>query len=92
MLRGRWTFVVKVSKIYERMLAARSHPIPFREFERCIIAFGFVEWRIRGSHRSYKHPQVAEVLTIQPNGKDAPPYQVRRFLAMVSAHDLKLDD
>jgi hypothetical protein len=45
-----------------------------------------------GSHRSYKHPLVTEVLTIQPNGKDAEPYQIRLFLAMLTAHDLKLED
>ena len=65
--------MVKASKIYERLLGALSNPVPFRDFEQCIVACGFVYWRSRGSHRSYKHPQVAEVLTIQPRGKDAQP-------------------
>jgi predicted RNA binding protein YcfA (HicA-like mRNA interferase family) len=88
----RETAVVKTSKIYERLLSAPSSPIPFRDFERCILGFGFAHWRSRGSHRSYKHPQVTEVLTIQPRGKDAEPYQVRRFLAMVSEYDLEPED
>ena len=84
--------MVKVSKIYERLSEAPSRPIPFRDFERCVVDFGFVHCRSQGSHRSFKHPQVTEVLTIQPNGKDAQPYQMRRFLAMVRAHDLRPDD
>ena len=90
---GDWEgLVVKASKIYQRMLDAPSRPVPFREFERCLLAFGFAHWRTKGSHRSYKHPLVTEVLTIQPNGKDAEPYQIRLFLAMLTAHDLKLED
>lgn len=80
------------SKLYERLVDAPGRPIPFRDFERCLIGFGFRHVRTRGSHRSYRHPAVEEILTIQPKGKDAQPYQVRKFLAMVREFDLEPDD
>lgn len=84
--------MAKPSKIYERLVSAPSRPVSFREFEQCVLGYGFIHWRSRGSHRSYKHPQVQEVLTLLPKGKDAQPYQVRLFLAMVRGYDLKPDE
>jgi predicted RNA binding protein YcfA (HicA-like mRNA interferase family) len=83
--------VVKPPKLYQRLLGQPGQIVAFRDFKALLSAFGFVHLRTRGSHRSYKHPVVDEVLTIQPKGKDAPPYQVRRFLAMVREYDLKPD-
>ena len=84
--------MAKPSKLYQSLLDQPGQVVAFRHFEALLSAFGFVHLRTRGSHRSYKHPQVNEVLTIQPKGKDAAPYQVRHFLAMVREHDLKPDD
>ena len=57
---------------------------------RQLEAFGFVHKRTKGSHRSYKHPMVPPILTIQPIGKDAAPYQVDRFLELVKQFDLHM--
>jgi hypothetical protein len=48
--------------------------------------------RERGSHKSYRHPAIPEVLTVQPNGKDAQPYQVRKFFDMMRRHGLSVED
>ena len=83
---------MKPSKIYEDLQRNRRRIIPFRDFERLIAAFGFTLERTRGSHRAYKHPHVPDVLTIQPKGGDAPPYQVRKFLDMIEQFRLELDE
>jgi predicted RNA binding protein YcfA (HicA-like mRNA interferase family) len=83
---------VKPSELYEQLLESPSHPIRFRDFEQLLRAFGFALKRVRGSHKSYRHPAAAEVLTVQPHGKDAEPYQVRKFLAIVREHKLTADD
>jgi ubiquinone/menaquinone biosynthesis C-methylase UbiE/predicted RNA binding protein YcfA (HicA-like mRNA interferase family) len=62
-----------------------------RTAARELRAAGFQLKRQKGSHRTYKHPAVPGVLTIQPNGKDAEPYQVDAFIAMVAANGLELD-
>lgn len=78
-----------------RLLASlRNNPgrvISFRDFERRLTAVGFEKKRERGSHKSYRHPAIAEVLTVQPNGKDAQPYQVRKFLDMMRRNSIDLE-
>jgi predicted RNA binding protein YcfA (HicA-like mRNA interferase family) len=84
--------MVKPKKLYELLLDSPGRITAFRDFEQLLLAFGFSERRRRGSHRAYKHPDVPELLTIQPRGKDAQPYQVRRFLSMVDEFGLEMDD
>jgi predicted RNA binding protein YcfA (HicA-like mRNA interferase family) len=87
----RETAVVNASKFYRRLASNPSRIITFREFERLLEAAGFVMKRRKGSHRSYRHPLVPKILTIQPNGKDAKRYQVDEFMAMVEAYGVELD-
>ena len=84
---GKW------ARLYKRLSSGASPPrLSFREFEALIVAAGFELKRRRGSHRSYRHPAMAEVLTVQPNGKDAQPYQIRLFLDMMRRHGLSVED
>ena len=84
--------MVKDSELLDTLLRAPGKTLSFREFERLLRAFGFVLARRRGSHCAYKHSQVPELLTIQPHGKDARPYQVRKFLAMRERFHLELEE
>lgn len=84
--------MTKPSKLYAGLLANPAQVISFRDFERLLAAAGFERKRERGSHKSYRHPAVAEVLTVQPNGKDAQPYQMRKFLDMMRRHALEVED
>ncbi len=79
----------KPDKLYEQLLRDPRRPLSFRDFEKLLRAFGFVEVRIRGSHRSYKHPAAATLLIIQPRGSDAKPYQQRQFLDMIEEYGLE---
>lgn len=83
--------MTKPSKLYASLLANPNQIIAFRDLERMLRAAGFEPKRQKGSHRTDKHPAVAGVLTVQPNGKDAEPYQVDAFLTMVAANGLELD-
>lgn len=77
-------------KLYKRLIAGKS--LTFREFCQVIEAFGFVLDRTSGSHHIYQRPGVVEQLNVQPVGKDAKPYQIRQFLAIVETYRLTLDD
>jgi len=81
--------VTKPSKLYASLLANPNQIIAFRDLERMLRAAGFELKRQKGSHRTYKHPAVRTVLTVQPNGKDAEPYQVDAFIAIVEANGLE---
>lgn len=89
--KGKAT-VTKTSKLYARIVADPRASIPFRDFERLIVAFGFTLDRTKGSHRIYKHPLVPRPLSIQPRGNMAKPYQVDQFLAMVQEFGLTMDE
>jgi predicted RNA binding protein YcfA (HicA-like mRNA interferase family) len=82
--------MTKPSKLYGQLLANPNMIISFRDFMRMLEAFGFVHKRTKGSHRSYRHSKVPSVVTIQPIGKDAAPYQVDRFLELMKQFDLHI--
>lgn len=84
--------MTKPSKLYAGLLANPSQLISFRDFERLLVAAGFALKRERGSYKSYQHPKVPELLTVQPNGKDAQRYQVRAFLDMMRRHRLEVEE
>ena len=84
--------MTKPSKLYDLLRRNPSMVVAFRDFVRLIEAFGFEHKRSRGSHRSYRHPDVPRIVTIQPLGKDAPRYQVDDFLEMVKQFDLHMGE
>lgn len=84
--------MVKPAKLYEKLRQSPSQVIAFRDFELLLVAFGFVLQRTRGSHRAYKNPNVPDLLTVQRKGKDAKPYQIRKFLDMTEQFGLELDE
>ena len=82
----------KKRKLLEKVLAG-SKNIRFDEFVLLLEAFGFERKRVRGSHHLYAHPDVVELLSIQPktNGQ-AKPYQINQFLKLVDHYALQLAD
>lgn len=81
--------MAKPSKVFERVMAGQG-AISFRDFERLLLALGFMLDRTSGSHRIYVHPRVTRPLSVQPKGKDAKSYQVRQLRVMIEEFDLKL--
>ena len=84
--------MTRITKLYESVSNNPGASLPFRDFERLLLAFGFVPVRQKGSHQSYKHPKTQRMLVVQPRGKDAKGYQVRQFLDMVEEYGLTIDD
>ena len=84
--------MTKPSKLYEQLLVNPNRIISFSDFEALYAAFGFKIRRGKGSHCNYKHPKVPAVLTAQPRGKDAVPYQVKQLLAVIKEYDLHISE
>ncbi|MGH6787304.1 MAG: type II toxin-antitoxin system HicA family toxin [Novosphingobium sp.] len=82
--------MTKPAKLHARLIANPETIITFRDFEALFRAFGFTVRPGKGSHRHYVHPNVAAILTVQPRGKDAVPYQVKRLLAVIAEYDLHM--
>jgi predicted RNA binding protein YcfA (HicA-like mRNA interferase family) len=84
--------MVKKRKLLARIISG-SKNIRFAEFTALFEAFGFILKRISGSHHIYKHPDVPDLLSVQPDSKDqAKPYQIKQFLKLVEEYSLSLDD
>jgi HicA toxin of bacterial toxin-antitoxin, len=68
-----------------------SAAIKFTDFQALLQALGFRLERSRGSHRIYRHPDIARPFPIQPEGPDAKRYQVHELRYMIQRYRLKLD-
>lgn len=84
--------MTKLDKLYARLLANPRQTIVFRDFERLLRAFGFELARTKGSHRQYVHPKIPRPLPVQPEAKDAKPYQVREFLELIEEYSLYIGE
>ncbi|MBI4412254.1 MAG: type II toxin-antitoxin system HicA family toxin [Deltaproteobacteria bacterium] len=63
--------------------------VRFGDFLRLVEWFGFVAKGGRGSHRTFFHPGVREILDLQELGGEAKPYQIRQLLKLVRQYGLK---
>lgn len=82
--------MVGTTKLYERLAASQSS-IRFRDFQRLLVAFGFVLERTKGSHLVYKHPSVPRPFPVQPRSHEAKVYQIVEFLDMVRQFELRIE-
>jgi len=82
-----------VSSVQKQFTAIANNPrdVHFRVLQRVVEAFGFELKRISGSHHIYVRPGVPEPLNLQDVRREAKPYQVRQFLALVEKYQLELD-
>lgn len=81
----------------ERLLArlgrGELQNVRFGDFVRLLDALGFEHRRTRGSHRVYVHPEVGEILVVQPtSGGGAKPYQIRQLLRAVEQYALRVKE
>ncbi|MBI2345330.1 MAG: type II toxin-antitoxin system HicA family toxin [Deltaproteobacteria bacterium] len=66
----------------------QPHNVHFSDFCRLIAWFGFVRKGGKGSHQTYFHPGVREILDVQPLGGEAKPYQIRQLIRLVRQYGL----
>ena len=62
--------------------------IRFRDLEALLLRLGFSE-RIRGSHRIFTRPEIAEILNLQPLGSHAKAYQVKQVRKLIVQYRLE---
>ena len=90
--KGTLAAMTKPNKLYALLLRRPAMIISYRDFSALHLAFGFKLHSGKGSHSNWKHPNVSRLLTSQPNGKDAVPYQVKRLLAVIKEYDLYMSE
>ena len=71
-----------------RILSGRADAnIRFNDLRSLLFALGFQE-RIRASHHIFTTHELPEVVTLQPQGRDAKPYQIRQLRKLLIQREL----
>ena len=79
----------KYEKLFELIIQqGQTTNIPFSDLQYLITRLGFTEKSVRGDHFTYKMSGVPDKINLQPNGKDAKPYQVRQVRNIVIQYKL----
>lgn len=76
------------AKLWEKV-ERNPQNVRFQDLCRLIEWFGFHPKGGKGSHKTYFHPGVREILDVQPLGGDAKPYQIRQLIRVVQRYQLK---
>ncbi len=79
-------------KLLRRLLDGRLRNVKFDDLVNLAEGFGFRSVRGKGSHRMLMHPDLDAMLNLQPDGREAKPYQIRQMLDLVEQYDLELED
>jgi predicted RNA binding protein YcfA (HicA-like mRNA interferase family) len=77
-------------KLYLRALN-NPQDLRFDELTALAEAFGFRPKRIKGDHHIFDHPEIPELLNVQPRQGMAKAYQVRQLLDLVEQHGLTME-
>jgi predicted RNA binding protein YcfA (HicA-like mRNA interferase family) len=81
--------MTRIAKLYDKLITGRQ--LTFAEFQKLLEAFDYKHVRTNGSHQIYRRDDIRDKRVIQPQGKDAKPYQVQQFLDMIELYALQLD-
>lgn len=79
-------------RLLARLSRGEVRNVRFSDLTRLVEALGFELRRTRGSHHVYLHPDIDELLVLQPDkNSDAKPYQTRQLLRLVERYALRVE-
>lgn len=61
--------------------------IRFNDLQALLLRLGFSE-RVKGSHHIFTHPEVKDILNLQPKDSMAKPYQVKQVRKVLVQYKL----
>ena len=79
-------------RLLRRLARGAVRNVRFSDIIDLVEGMGFRLDRTRGSHHVFVHPDVPEVLNLQPGGGQAKACQIRQFLRLIEVHELRLED
>ena len=83
---------VRPRTVLARLVAGNATNVAFSDAQKLMVALGFDELRVRGSHHVYGRPGIPEQLNLQDRDGQAKPYQLRQLVALVRQYDLKIEE
>jgi len=80
--------VGRLAKILDQVLRGGSDQnVAFDDLTALLVSLGFQK-RIKGSHHVFSKDGVEEIISIQPSGDKAKPYQVKQVRAVIVKYKL----
>jgi predicted RNA binding protein YcfA (HicA-like mRNA interferase family) len=71
------------------MSGSKDKNIKFAELQKLLEMMGF-HYRIKGDHFIYWKDGVSEIINLQPDGKNAKPYQVKQVRNLILKYRLEV--
>jgi predicted RNA binding protein YcfA (HicA-like mRNA interferase family) len=79
----------KQRKLLDRVMGGRSDAnIPFSGLCALLERLGFERVRTEGSHQTYIHKDVPEIVVLQPEKGKAKPYQVKQVRNLLNKYKI----
>ena len=79
----------KFEKLLLKILSGTSDAnFDFDDLRNLLLKLGFTERTSSGSHRIFYKDGIEEIINIQPNGKQAKPYQVKQVRIIILKYKL----
>ena len=79
-------------QLLRRLSQGAVHNTDFSDFIDLLEGLSFQVVRISGSHHIFSHPDIPEILNLQPVKGEAKPYQIRQLLRLVERYNLQVKD
>lgn len=79
-------------KLLKRISEGSHQNISFSDLTRLLEGLGFIETRMRGSHRLFYHPSLPERVNLQPEKGQAKAYQIRQIVDLIERYNLSLEE
>jgi predicted RNA binding protein YcfA (HicA-like mRNA interferase family) len=83
---------MKPKELLARAAQGNLRNVKFADLQRLAEAMGYRLKRVNGSHHVYVHPDLDHLLNIQPNGRQAKPYQVRQVAEIAARYSLRVEN
>lgn len=83
---------MRPARLLERILRGDVANVDFADLVKLVEALGFQEVGGRGSHRVSGRIEVAELVNLQEEKRQAKRYQVRQIVALVRRYNLRVED
>ena len=79
-------------RLIRRLRQGHLQNVSFAELCDLASGFGFRCDRVTGSHQVWLHRELGLLLSLQPRGGEAKPYQLRELLKLVERYNLRLEE
>jgi predicted RNA binding protein YcfA (HicA-like mRNA interferase family) len=83
---------MKPRQLLDRAARGDVRNVRFADLQRLVEALGFRLERVRGSHHTYRHPDVRVMVNLPSHGRQAKPYQVRQVVDLAARYALAVED